>query len=311
MILVAGIANLETSVPIDTFPLDYAPVRYPTGQLRSRVAGVGANLATALLRLGSPSRIAGFVGTDPAGHAVRHELTSRGLDTSALADTEQTPQSVILVEHGGRRGIHTDLKDLHNATYPTDDFDRALDQATLAVLTNIGFCRPLLARARERGVPIATDVQAIDNLDDPYNAEFIAHATVLACSHERLPCTPAQWAHDVLDRHPQCQTVLIGMGHDGCLLAVRNQLACHIPAAAPGPVINTTGAGDALLAAYLHATHTAGHDPTSAAERAILFAGHTITAPEQHYLTSPELDDLHAGIATELHPHHPNNEDDQ
>lgn len=301
MILVAGIANLETSVPVDAFPVDYRPVRYATGQVRSRVAGPGANLATALLTLGSRTRLAGFVGTDPPGQAVWRVLTERGLDTSALLDAPQTPQSAVFVDPGGQRAIYTDMKGLHSATYPLDDFDRALDGVRLVVLTNIGFCQPLLARARQLGVPIATDVHAIEDLDDPYNSQFMAAASVLACSHERLPCPPAAWAHAVLDRYPRVQTVLVGMGNEGCLLVVRDQVTCHVPAATPGPVRNTAGAGDALLAAYLHATHTAGQEPASAAERAVLVAGYAVSSPEQRYLTSHELDDLHANAAGQIH----------
>lgn len=308
MIVVAGVANLETSIPVGSFPVEYAPVRYPTGQAASRVAGVGANVATALATLGSPVRLAGFVGADPAGAAVRHEVAERHLDGETVVDVPQTPQSVVLVDDAGQRSVFTDLKGLHDASYPVELFDRALDDADLAVLTNIGFCRPLLARARRRDVPVATDVQAIDSLDDSHNAQFMANAAILACSHERLPCPPVTWTHQVLDRYPQCHTVLVGMGDEGCLLTVRDELACHIPAVAPGPVVNTAGAGDALFAAYLHASHTAGHDPGSAAERAVLVAGYAVSAPGEPYLTGQEAEDLHAGMATELRPDPPHEE---
>jgi hypothetical protein len=40
---------------------------------------------------------------------------------------------------------------------------------------------------------IVVDVQAIDSLDDVYNADWVATAGVLLCSHEQLPCPPAEW----------------------------------------------------------------------------------------------------------------------
>ena len=48
MIVVAGVTNLQFSVPVDGFPVAYVPVRYPQGQTGVRVAGVGYNVAAAL-----------------------------------------------------------------------------------------------------------------------------------------------------------------------------------------------------------------------------------------------------------------------
>lgn len=50
VIAVAGLINLETTLRIDGFPIEYSPVRYPFGDVRSTVAGVGLNVAAALNR---------------------------------------------------------------------------------------------------------------------------------------------------------------------------------------------------------------------------------------------------------------------
>jgi sugar/nucleoside kinase (ribokinase family) len=79
VIVVAGVANVEVSVPVDGFPLAYAPVCYPQGRTRVRVAGVGFNVAAALGALDVPVRLATFVGTDPLGAVVEAELRARDL----------------------------------------------------------------------------------------------------------------------------------------------------------------------------------------------------------------------------------------
>ena len=74
MIVVAGVTNLQFSVPVDGFPVAYVPVRYPQGQTGVRVAGVGYNVAAALAALGSEVRLATFAGGDLLGGAVETEL---------------------------------------------------------------------------------------------------------------------------------------------------------------------------------------------------------------------------------------------
>ena len=56
-VLVCGTLNLETTLPVSSFPLAYGPVRYRCFELRSHPSGVGFNVARALLCLrGQPSR---------------------------------------------------------------------------------------------------------------------------------------------------------------------------------------------------------------------------------------------------------------
>lgn len=56
-ILVCGHTNLETTLAVDGFPLEYVPVRYPFFGIQTAVAGVGYNIAQALSALGSPRYI--------------------------------------------------------------------------------------------------------------------------------------------------------------------------------------------------------------------------------------------------------------
>ena len=49
-VLVSGLINLETTLRVNGFPIDYNPVNYPFLGVQSRVSGVGYNLAKALDR---------------------------------------------------------------------------------------------------------------------------------------------------------------------------------------------------------------------------------------------------------------------
>jgi ribokinase len=278
-VLISGLINIETTLRVERFPLDYFPVTYPFFGIHSSVSGVGYNLARALTVMGSPLRFLSLIGkSDPAAWLVRDALKRDGIPADGvLGSLEETPQSVILYDAQGRRQIHTDLKDIQEQAYPLDSFDRALTDCDLAVLCNINFSRPLLVRAHRAGKWIATDVHAIADLEDDYNRDFMQFSRILFMSHERLPAPALEWAQVVLARYP-AEIVVIGMGAEGCLLAERSSgVIEHIPAVSTRPPVNTIGAGDALFSAFLHAFHQ-GDSARVAIRKAAVFASYKIGA---------------------------------
>ncbi len=202
-ILVSGLINVETTVRVEGFPILYTPVRYPFFGVQSRVSGVGYNVARALTVLGDAVRFLSLIGVDPGGRLVTDALVADGIPGErVLPSLAQTPQSVILYDGDGRRQINVDLKDIQERSYPPATFEAALPGCALAVICNINFARPFLARARAVGTPIATDVHTIADLDDPYNADFMAAADILFMSDERLPCRPEEWVRRLWARYP-------------------------------------------------------------------------------------------------------------
>lgn len=276
-ILISGLINIETTVRVDGFPIPYFPVRYPFFGVRSTVSGVGVNVSTALCTLGNDVRLLSMVGEDAAGRLARDELGRSGLDDRfVLAQAAETAQSAILYDGEGRRQIHVDLKDVQEQVYPAALFDEAADGCRLAVLCNINFSRPLLALARQRGMAIATDVHAVADLDDAYNADFMRAADILFMSHERLPAPPEEWAAAVQARYGN-RIVVIGLGSEGGLLVVQGEAPQRTPAVFTRPVVNTIGAGDALFSAFLH-VYTQTNDPYLAIRKAVVFASYKIGA---------------------------------
>jgi acarbose 7IV-phosphotransferase len=296
-ILVSGLVNLETTVQVDGFPIPYFPVRYPFFGVRSTVSGVGVNVSTALSTLGNDVRLLSLLGDDAPGGLAREELRRRGLDDRyVLAQAAGTAQSAILYDGEGRRQIHVDLKDIQEQAYPAALFDKAATGCRLAVLCNINFSRPLLALARQRGLPVATDVHAIADLDDAYNADFMQAADILFMSHERLPAPPEAWAAAVQARYGN-RIVVIGLGAEGALLAVKGEAPLRVPAVVTRPVVNTIGAGDALFSAFLH-IYTQTNDPYLAMRKAVVFASYKIGAAgaAEGFLDAAGLEAWAAGV---------------
>lgn len=275
-VLVAGLVNLETSAPVEGFPLDYAPARYPTG-IHTAVSGVGGNVALALAALGTPVRLLAPVGDDPAGRLVRDTLSGHRLEV-VLVTTQRTPQAVVLHDPGGRRAIFTDTAAAETPRIADGIIRRCLDGCDLAVLCNVDWTRPLLGAAREAGVPIATDLHAITGLDNPYDTDYLDSAAICFLSGERIPDTPERFATRVLERSP-AGVVGIGLAERGALVAPRGGEPVLVPAPTPAlrPVLATTGGGDALLAGFVH-FHRAGLSAPEAMRRAVVFASWKVGA---------------------------------
>jgi ribokinase len=291
-IFVAGLINIETTVAIDGFPLEYFPVRYPFNGLHSAVSGVGWNIARALTALGNRVDFASLVGTDENGAMARRTVARAGVDDAlVLCTLEKTPQSVILYDPDGRRQIHVDLKDIQEREYPLDLAEAALGACDLAVICNINFARPLVKAALTAGKPIATDVHALADLEDAYNQEFLDAATILFLSDERLPETPEAVIKELLQRYP-AEIIVIGLGNKGALLGVRkNGFIGRYPAVHTRAVVNTIGAGDALFAAFVDRYLRTG-DPYGALEAAQVFASYKIgeKGAAEGFLSGAELD---------------------
>jgi len=298
-IFISGLINIETTIQVDGFPIEYSPVRYPFFGVRSAVSGVGYNVAKALTTMGDQVRFASLIGRDAAGDLVERQLRADAIPGAyVLPQLSETPQSAILYDRTGRRQINVDLKDIQERAYPIDRFEQAISGCDLAALCNINFSRPLIGRVRTLGIPIATDVHAIGDIDDAYNRDFMAAADILFMSDEWLPCAPEEWVKRLQSRYGTSIAV-VGLGAQGALLAVeRDNFVGRFPAVAVRPVVSTIGAGDALFAAFVH-YYASTRAPYESLKRAVTFAGYKIgaTGAADGFLDAKSLEKLHASLA--------------
>jgi acarbose 7IV-phosphotransferase len=296
-ILVCGHTNMETTVAVESFPIEYTPMEYPFFGIQTAVSGVGYNIAKALTTLGSDVHFLTLVGDDLPGHQIRQQAIADGINPQFIvAAMPQTAHSVVLHDKQGKRQGYTDLKDVQERPFPPDLFQQALADSDLAILCNINYTRPFLALAKKTSIPIATDVHTITNLDDAYNRDYMAAASILFMSDEHLPVSSEKWAKRVQNRFGT-EIVVIGLGAEGALLAVKSDNFCErLPAVKTRPVVNTIGAGDALFSAFNH-FYRANQEPTTALQKAILFASYKIgtAGAAAGFLSEAELEFLTRG----------------
>lgn len=301
-IAVAGVVNVRLAHAVERFPVPFVSAQHRPGALSVRLSGTGWTGATTLRALGSAVTFATYVGSDGLGLLAAHGLRARGWYGPTTLVCAEQPRSLVLYDDAGTRAGTTDLRSVRTLRYPPDVFAAALDERTpaVAMLNCTEFTRSLLPVAAGRGVPIATDLHRVADVTQPAKQDWMRSAEILACSHELLPHGPRAWIEAVWQRFGTPLT-LVGCGADGALLGIREHGAIwHVEAAAPRGVRYLSGAGDTLLAGFVH--HYLRSDPVTAARSAVLAAGWKVGGhPDEEFgLSAAELAGLGRPKATRL-----------
>jgi len=275
-ILVSGLINIETTLNIEKFPLEYYPVRYLFNETYTSVSGVGFNIAKSLNTLGSKIEFISILGKDIAGELARKQIEEENIQTHYILDSEKTmtPQSTILYDKDGNRQINVDLKDIQKIRIKNELIDEASINCNIAALCNINFTRDHLKRLSNKML-IATDVHAIDNIHDEYNRDYLEYSDILFFSHEKIQLKEKEFIKELNYIFPK-KIIICGLGKDGALMySAKSKKTFHFPAINSFKVVNTIGAGDALFSSFLHFFNK-DIGEQEALKKAVFFAGKKI-----------------------------------
>jgi sugar/nucleoside kinase (ribokinase family) len=272
-IVVAGVVNVRAALDVESFPVPFTSSRRHPNGISVQLSGTGFTIARTLRDLGADVTFATYVGADPLGLMAVGGLREQGLYGPAALVCESQPRAVVLYDRNGSRANTTDLRTTPSLRYPAEVFASIVDRRTqAAVLTNIGFTRPLIPAAVERGIPIVTDLHVVTGPDDRHSQAWMRTAHVLACSHEGLTVSPEAWIEEMWQRYG-VDIVIVGCGADGAVIGIRcDRATWHVQGTAPRGVRYTSGAGDALVGAFVHHYFSLG-DPVAALRHAVLLAG--------------------------------------
>ena len=103
-IFVSGLTNIETSLNVNSFPIEYSPIEYPFFGVSSSVSGVGYNISKALKVLKDDVSLFTIVGEDNSGEIALSTLNKDRIDT-IIQKVQKTAESVVLVDKEGKRKI--------------------------------------------------------------------------------------------------------------------------------------------------------------------------------------------------------------
>lgn len=273
-ILVSGIVNIEVTCKVDEFPIEYEPINYNFFGVNIAAGGVGYNIIKALTALGDDVELASIVGNDLASKLVFSELNDVTTGTLVLQQLSQTPSSVVLYDKSGARRIYCDLKDIQESSYDYSGVDvHAYD---LAAVCNINYSRPLLKKAKDAGVKIATDVHVLSDINDAYNREFMEYADILFLSNENITGQEKNFVETLAEKYKN-EIIVAGCGSAGALMYVKaEERFYNMPAAKAEKIVNTVGAGDCLFSTFISMYAKGDLPPAKCLELAQKAAAHKI-----------------------------------
>ncbi len=245
-----------------------SPVELP---FTARPGGAPANVAVAAARLGEEAAFVGGVGEDLFGAFILRALRAEGVDTSAVRSCEpptRTSLAFVEIGVGGERSFTFYRSD------PAADELLSPDDVPREILSGASFVNfgsiPLLkdparstvhaaaSRARELGVPVAFDVNLREHLwpglEEAREAvqPLLDLSTVVKLGDDELEPllgtgSVEEAAEGLLGRG--VSLVLVSLGERGAFYAT-GEFSGSVPAFEV-EAVDTTGAGDALLAASL------------------------------------------------------------
>ncbi len=270
------------------------------GRVVRTPGGVGRNVAENLARLGTPVRLVAAVGQDDGGARLLEQTRAAGVDVDLVRRVgAATGSYTAVVDSDGELVVAVSDMRATELLGPADvtAADAAVAGAALVVVDGnltAAAVDAALALAARHGTAVVLEPVSVPK------ARALAPAldrwpvrTVTPNTAELAALTvpdddpdPPGLEEQVASLHARgVEQVWVRMGPEGSLLSTPDGLSHH--ASLDVEVVDATGAGDALLAAYCHAL-LAGAAPEEAAAYGQAAAALTVAGP---HTVRPDLSD--------------------
>lgn len=241
---------------------------YEVEPLRLETGGIVSNSGATLAKLGMRVGAFSFVGNDQFGEWIRSRYTTLGIDPVGLAthDSMATSTTAVLIDQGGERTF------AHCVGAPRDLsfewFERHQDYFAKSRAVILGYfsLMPRLEPDLPRLLAMLQDLGCLTVLETAGSggtierlAPSLPHVDIYIPSFqeaaEQTRQTEPEQILQVYRDQGAMGVVGVKLGSDGALLSpAAGQLISIAPVTPPGPVVDTTGAGDAFLAGYVAGT---------------------------------------------------------
>ncbi len=229
---------------------------------RDSPGGNALNVAAGLAAAGLPAAYVGAVGDDDQGRFVLAQGRRRGIDMRHVAVAPgRTGRTTITVTPEGDRVFDSEVLGVSATFRPSDEAVEFLKTRSWVHATGPGEIVEALQSVAAAGVRLSYDVY-----HPPRTERFHTLAPSLDVAFLSAPgsgaADAADLARDAVRRG--ARSAVVGRGKDGCLMLADGTV--FEQPAVPAKVIDTLGAGDALIAGIIAAL-LAGAPPPDALEQ--------------------------------------------
>lgn len=252
MITVFGSINLDISTRVDRLPGKGETVLGDGYRLAP--GGKGANQALAAMRAGARVRLVGAVGRDAFAEPALELLREAGMDLGAVRRSVQAPTGLALIAVDARGENQIVVAPGANAEVSADDLTEAMLERSSLLVAQMEL-RPsevvqAIAKARAAGVRVVLNLAPAAQISE--SALDAVHLLVLNEIEARTlgrgfalsGANARQLAGAIAERRQG--PVVLTAGAEGAYLAT-SRYAIEQVAAPEANVVDTTGAGDALV----------------------------------------------------------------
>jgi fructokinase len=234
--------------------------------------GAPANVACALVKLGTPAGFIGAVGEDEPGSQLVKLLAEIGVDTTGVQphSTAPTRQVYVVRDLGGDRNFagfgEYNTSEFADTRLQAQQLPESLfTEAEFLVLGTLELAYPESERAIHRALELAGQYDLKIILDVNWRPVFWQDANVARQKIQdilkqvdflKLSKEEAEWLFNTTDpgaityRLASVEGVLVTDGENGCAYCL-GENEDKLPSY-PIEVVDTTGAGDSFLAGFIH-----------------------------------------------------------
>lgn len=267
-VFVVGGVGVDTVVRVPALPLPAGDaVLVPP--IEQYVGHTGNGVARGCHALGLRTLLADVIGADAEGDRIRAAYRQAGIEFGYRTHRSGTRRAVNLVDPQGRR------LSLYDGRHPADmAVDPALyrpgiERAGHVHVSIMNWARHALADAVAAGRSTSTDLHDWDGRSD-YHRDFGYGADIVFVSAAALGDRVDDVLRDILDRGRARAAVALA-GAAGSRLALPGEPVAAVPAVtlADRPVVDSNGAGDSYVAAFLHTVLRGGSWRQAAAAGAV------------------------------------------
>lgn len=285
--------------------------------------GAPANVACALVKLGTPVAFIGTLGEDAPGHELVELLETVGVDTTGVQHhpTAPTRQVNVVRSLGGDRTFagfkDYDTTEFADTRTKADQLPKQLfEAADFLVLGTLGLAYPDSGQAVYRALELAEQYDVKVLLDVNWRPVFWTNPDIAPQKIKelfkyidfiKLSKEEAELLFDTADpgaityRLDSVEGVLVTDGEHGCAYCLGENEG-KLPAFSL-PVVDTTGAGDSFVAGFIHQLLTHGIkslNDSETARRIVRYAsaaGALTTMKAGAIASQPTADEVEAFLA--------------